>query len=221
MSVAVESEIRVLEIDRDDVVSRIQRLGGKHHFSGRLTTFYLERLDTPTYADSHQSFRVRLTDGWDYITAGTTNLTKRAFYTELTIKTKKDSKDKKGTDSRERFENNTARYECDELSNVLRDQLLARHYVKASEEKLRDSYQRDRIKFELDHVQKTLTLGDRVLPLFLEIETPYSELTCATVEELGFSLDDPRVVSWSMSDILRFYSKKWGVPLTTPPNVIR
>lgn len=221
MDVVHEAELRILEIDRETIEGRLAELNAKKVFDGRLDTAYLEKGEPPTYKQEGKFFRIRHVDGLVYLVGGQTNVSKRVIYTERAIKTKlsvsnQDSGLQVITDgkvARILEETVEARYEGRVIDDLVNEELSRGHYVKAREKKKRVSYLIDNVRFEFDSIYSTLALGDREIPLFLEIESPDSRLTMQAVVDLGYNLSHQNVVDWNMRKIIQHYADLWNVKL--------
>ena len=70
------------------------------------------------------------------------------------------------------------------------------------------------VRFDLDEFTVTRELGQRALPLMLEVETPDDSITRDAIQKLGFSFDEElspgfkKVNNFTLRQIFDYYSRQ-------------
>ncbi len=212
--ITLESELRVLEVDPQDIVKRIEGLGAKKLFDGELNTQLFR---------SHQSgaetrtARLRHYKGMLYISAAGSAITKLVDYTERVIKLKIPKvsvSDTPGSNTRRYEEQFQARYDGNCIDALAHEYRALGIEDYARDVRFRTSYIINEVRFELDVFTKTKRLGDMRLPMMLEVETPDDNLTREIIQKLGFGFEEViapgilKVTDWNFKDIFDYYAKQ-------------
>ncbi len=224
--VELESELRVLEVDLSDVISRIKRLGAKKVFDGIITTSKLERRESPYYSDMGNNLRVRHERGFGYeFDSGEHTGVRQPLIDHTLVETKIRLRGNAVTRNYEQALINS--YEGDALDLVvakLTNPLLVPpeggHIEYGRDRKSRISFNdAGLIRFELDKLSYVKELcGEVDIPLFLEIQTNDPKLTFRVLRALGYDPNETlhgavekRVGKWGLNEICKYYSNKFGI----------
>ena len=201
-----ESEIRILEVDKNEVISKLEQLGAKKYFDGELNTRYFYN---PTSAEGVFR-RLRRTNGIIHLLSSKgSDFSKIEDHTTRTTKRKIPSSIIEGPKPRVYVERTEVRYPGDNME-MLTAELRAAGLIDVDWDKRRTTYKLGLMTFELEDIFETRYFGNKPIPFFVEIQTQDDRLTLEAVETLGHQRDDKKVVDWSLKKIYHHYANEWG-----------
>lgn len=210
-----EAELRVLNVDPEDVVKRIENFGGRKLFDGELESrLYETKIVGEPLGTTVKKSRLRWYKGVLYIDSSGEGIHKEVAKTEVIVKTKLEGGSFAGHKPRRYAEKHEDEQEGNQLDAIGSRYLEMGATLPAWDMRHRTSYIKDIIRFELDLFYKTKRLGDRRLPLMLEVETPDASLTVKVVSDLGYDLKvqpnptTPFVVDWKLGQIFDYYDNQ-------------
>ncbi len=156
-----EIEAKILDIDKEDIIDRLEKMGATLVFDGEIETYFFDD-DNHTLKNRDSLLRLR-------------KMGDRAF---LTYKDKISKEDVKVYEEKETFVE-----DFDEMLSIIKSMGFKEKKVV---KKKRKSFQKGNTKFEIDKF--TDEFSD--IPEFLEIEAESKESIHDYAEKLGFSKDD-------------------------------
>jgi adenylate cyclase class IV len=182
----LEIEAKFLEIDADDIRSRLQNLGAEKTYDGEIIVHRFAEIDDAT---KKLRLRYRVTTG----------------VIDCTIKTKVHTNGAKVKREEEcSWEGSYADFK-DESARLQSEGMTLTDDV----DKQRETWKRPGITYELD------TITDPIwIPTFLEIEVDDVSLLEESARELGLSMNDAK--TWSMWKTIKHYRKKRAGLLEEP-----
>ncbi len=158
-----EIEVKILDIDKDNIIKKIESLGAVKIFDGLVETAYFDTPDKKLCKD-HKTLRLR----------------KRGTLYELTLKEKVSKAEAKIMNE---YEVTVENYEV--MMSVLNG-LGFQQYLSLSKHRL--SYSLNDIHFEIDKYNGKY----KDIPPFLEIEAPSIDALKTYVLKIGFSWSDAK-----------------------------
>lgn len=177
----IEKEVKVIEIDKDEMIRKLGMMGAKKVFDGDIDMLFF---DTSSCAlkKGHITLRVRKK----------TNRLDGKVMTEVTLKKKpKDSEDSELIKVREEYE-----FMSDDFERTVR-------FFENLGYKKKYRIMKERISFELDGISYELDKYDRI-PWIMEIEAKDLDTIREAARRLGIEKD--RLLAWSINDLLTHYN---------------
>jgi len=175
----IETEVKILEVDRKKIVQKILPLGGKKVFENDITTIWF---DYPNNSIGKSGKIIRLKKVGEIYIVGYKGLTQNS--------------DKSIAKIRNEVESKIDNYK--ELIKFLNNLNL---YSTDQKEKHRISYQLDKNLIEFDKMSKPIDI-----PEFLEIEGENIEEILKCAKKIGYTKKDFK--SWGSKKLIEHYLKK-------------
>lgn len=184
----LEIEVKILEIDVEETIRKIENFGGVKTYEGEVTTTYY---DSPKQKLKERGCVLRLRQ--------------KEGSTEITLKQKPLPE---SISSIAGYLNNVVSSTCkvmNEVETTVQDfktmDLILRtlgfeHYNKLT--KRRTSYSIGDVHFDIDRYSE--------IPPFIEVEAKTGDLVQLWVERLGYTMNDAK--PWTTSEVFKHYGKK-------------
>jgi len=173
-----EIEVKILEIDKDKVIRKLEELGAEKEFDGKIEGHHFDFEDRKLTKEKKM---VRLRKQCDIVQGDTVFLT---FKQKISKKIAKQS-----------IEHEVEVKDFEAMKKILSGIGLG-GYSQASKHRI--SYALDNVHFDIDTYKG--------IPTFLEIEATTVEKVEEHVKKLGFTMEQTK--SWTGKDVLEHYGKQ-------------